>query len=65
MVNRAVLNTWWGSLISENLDASGMKYMRNRYYNPNTGQFTQQDPIGLAGGMNLYGFRIRRSGKLQ
>ncbi|HEX2692503.1 MAG TPA: RHS repeat-associated core domain-containing protein [Gemmatimonadaceae bacterium] len=56
MVNRAVLNTWWGSLISEKLDASGMKYMRNRYYSPETGQFTQQDPIGLAGGMNLYGF---------
>lgn len=50
------INTWWGSLISEKLDASGMKYMRNRYYNPNTGQFTQQDPIGLAGGLNLYGF---------
>jgi RHS repeat-associated protein len=56
MVNRAVLNTWWGSLISEKLDASGMKYMRNRYYSPETGQFTQQDPIGLAGGLNLYGF---------
>jgi RHS repeat-associated protein len=45
-----------GNLISEKLDASGMKYMRNRYYSPETGQFTQQDPIGLAGGMNLYGF---------
>jgi RHS repeat-associated protein len=56
LVNRAVLNTWWGNLISEKLDASGMKYMRNRYYSPETGQFTQQDPIGLAGGMNLYGF---------
>ena len=30
--------------------------MRNRYYNPQTAQFTQQDPIGLAGGLNLYGF---------
>jgi hypothetical protein len=30
--------------------------MRNRYYDPQTGRFTQQDPIGLAGGMNLYGF---------
>jgi uncharacterized protein RhaS with RHS repeats len=30
--------------------------MRNRYYNPQNGQFTQQDPIGLAGGLNLYGF---------
>jgi uncharacterized protein RhaS with RHS repeats len=30
--------------------------MRNRYYDPRTGQFTQQDPIGLAGGLNTYGF---------
>jgi len=27
-----------------------------RYYDPQTGQFTQQDPIGIAGGLNLYGF---------
>jgi uncharacterized protein RhaS with RHS repeats len=31
-------------------------YMRNRYYNPQTGTFTQPDPIGLAGGLNVYGF---------
>jgi len=30
--------------------------MRNRYYDPATGRFTQEDPIGLAGGLNLYGF---------
>jgi uncharacterized protein RhaS with RHS repeats len=30
--------------------------MRNRYYDPATGQFTQADPIGLAGGLNAYGF---------
>jgi uncharacterized protein RhaS with RHS repeats len=30
--------------------------MRNRYYNPASGQFTQTDPIGLAGGLNLYGY---------
>jgi RHS repeat-associated protein len=50
------LNTWWGSLITHKTDPSGYRYMRNRYYNPQTGQFTQQDPIGLAGGLNLYGF---------
>jgi RHS repeat-associated protein len=54
--DNSALSTWWGSLITEKLDASGLKYMRNRYYNPGTGQFTQQDPIGLAGGLNLYGF---------
>jgi hypothetical protein len=31
-------------------------YRRNRYYDPATGQFTQEDPLGLAGGMNAYGF---------
>ncbi len=37
-------------------DASGQMYMRNRYYHPHTGQFTQMAPIGLAGGLNSYGF---------
>lgn len=31
-------------------------YMRNRHYDAGTGQFTQRDPIGLAGGLDLYGF---------
>jgi RHS repeat-associated protein len=47
---------WYGSLAMGNEDASGTIYMRNRYYNPQTGTFTQQDPIGLAGGLNTYGF---------
>jgi RHS repeat-associated protein len=47
---------WFGSLIEGKEDANGMFYMRNRYYNPHTGTFTQEDPIGLAGGLNLYGF---------
>lgn len=34
----------------------GLPYGRNRYYDPAAGRFTQEDPIGLAGGMNLYGF---------
>ena len=48
--------TWWGSIITGKTDGSGLQYMRNRYYDPKTGRFTQQDPIGLAGGLNLYGF---------
>ena len=56
LVSHSAINTWWGSLITEKTDPSGYKYMRNRYYNPQTGQFTQQDPIGLAGGVNLYGY---------
>jgi RHS repeat-associated protein len=47
---------WVGSLIKDQRDASGLLYRRNRYYDPYTGQFTQEDPIGVAGGMNLYGF---------
>lgn len=35
---------------------SSYQYKRNRYYDPSTGRFTQEDPIGLAGGLNLYGF---------
>ena len=37
-------------------DDTGFQYRRNRYYDAATGRFTQEDPIGLAGGMNLYGF---------
>ncbi len=47
---------WWGSLLTSQSDASGLKYQRNRFYDPSTGQFTQQDPIGLRGGRNLYAF---------
>ncbi|NIM50979.1 MAG: hypothetical protein GTN78_24585, partial [Gemmatimonadales bacterium] len=47
---------WYGSLVQDKKDGTGLMYMRNRYYDPQTGQFTQEDPIGLAGGMNLYGF---------
>ena len=37
-------------------DASGLMFRRNRYYDANTGRFTQEDPVGLAGGLNAYGF---------
>ena len=47
---------WSGSLLNKKRDESGLLYMRNRYFDPGTGRFTQEDPIGLAGGMNLYGF---------
>jgi RHS repeat-associated protein len=47
---------WFGNLLDGQRDASGLQYMRNRYYDPVSGRFTQEDPIGLAGGMNLYGF---------
>ncbi|MGH7717756.1 MAG: RHS repeat-associated core domain-containing protein, partial [Gemmatimonadaceae bacterium] len=47
---------WFGHLIPQMRGATGQQYKRNRYYDPGTGRFTQEDPIGLAGGMNLYGY---------
>ncbi len=47
---------WTGSLIADKRDMNNRLYMRNRYYDPQTGRFTQEDPIGLAGGLNAYGF---------
>ena len=47
---------WHGTLVEDKEDKSGTLYRRARYYEPSTGRFTQEDPIGLAGGMNLYGF---------
>jgi len=35
-------------------EETGLHYSRHRYYNPSTGQFTTQDPIGLLGGTNSY-----------
>jgi RHS repeat-associated protein len=35
---------------------SGLNYYYHRYYNPSIGRFINEDPIGLSGGLNLYGF---------
>jgi RHS repeat-associated protein len=35
---------------------SGLHYNYNRYYDPNSGQYLSQDPIGLAGGMRTQGY---------
>ncbi len=47
---------WFGSLVNMRRDASGHIYLRNRYYDPDAARFTQEDPLGLAGGINAYGF---------
>ncbi|MEM7414561.1 MAG: RHS repeat-associated core domain-containing protein [Gemmatimonadota bacterium] len=47
---------WYGSLAMDHQDATGLMYRRNRYYDGVTGQFTQTDPIGIAGGLNTYGY---------
>jgi RHS repeat-associated protein len=50
------IHNWFGGLVDDMRDATGQMYRRNRYYDPQSGQFTQPDPIGLAGGLNEYGF---------
>ena len=40
----------------ENDGATGLYYYRARYYNPAFGRFVSEDPIGLAGGVNLYAY---------
>ena len=47
---------WHGSLLTNKRDGSGLEDKRNRAYDPQTGRFTQEDPIGLAGGLNAFGF---------
>ena len=35
---------------------TGLAYNRFRYYDPELGRYISQDPIGLAGGIKLYGY---------
>jgi len=39
-------------------DASGLIYMRSRYYQPQFGRFTQQDPAGFVDGVNRYTYAL-------
>jgi len=48
---------WYGSLLWAQRDpGTGLQYRRNRHYDAASGRFIQADPIGLAGGLNAYGF---------
>jgi RHS repeat-associated protein len=47
---------WFGTLVESKEDGTHTLYRRNRSYDPQSGHFTQEDPIGLAGGLNQYGF---------
>jgi RHS repeat-associated protein len=35
---------------------TGLYYYKNRYYSPDLGRFVGRDPIGVAGGINLYAY---------
>ncbi|MTD29437.1 RHS repeat-associated core domain-containing protein, partial [Erwinia sorbitola] len=37
-------------------EETGLHYNTLRYYDPGSGSFTQPDPIGLRGGLNLYAY---------
>ncbi|WP_225642595.1 RHS repeat-associated core domain-containing protein [Streptomyces werraensis] len=39
-------------------DGTGLMYYRARYYHSETGRFISQDPIGAAGGPNLYQYAL-------
>ncbi len=42
--------------IGREADASGLYYMRASYYSPGIARFMSRDPIGLAGGINMYAY---------
>lgn len=37
-------------------EGNGLLYMRARYYDTEVGRFINKDPIGLAGGLNMYAY---------
>ncbi len=37
-------------------DGNGLDFMRARYYSSDDGRYINEDPIGIAGGLNLYGY---------
>ena len=41
---------------------TGLHYNRFRYYDPGPGRFVSQDPIGLAGGVNLFQYAPNSTG---
>jgi RHS repeat-associated protein len=45
----------WKGMIWEG-DSTQLYYARNRWYSPQMGAFMSEDPAGLAGGANSYGF---------
>ena len=38
---------------------TGLFYNRYRYYQPNSGRYLTQDPVGLRGGVNIYDYVVK------
>jgi RHS repeat-associated protein len=47
---------WLGTFVQSGMGTTGMLYRRNRYFDTKSGRFTQEDPTGIATGLNAYGF---------
>ncbi|WGY68779.1 RHS repeat protein [Burkholderia cepacia] len=43
-------------------EETGLTYNRHRYYDPSSGRFVSKDPIGLAGGDNVYQYAPNSTG---
>jgi RHS repeat-associated protein len=49
--------TWIGGLsVNDDVGDSGLYLMGHRHYDPSTARFLSRDPIGFAGGLNLYSY---------
>jgi RHS repeat-associated protein len=46
----------WGQWGNYTDPETGLLCLGQRYYDPGTGRFLNRDPIGYAGGINLYGY---------
>jgi RHS repeat-associated protein len=47
---------WGGAFGYQTEPGLGLVYMQQRYYDPAIGRFISPDPIGFAGGLNLYSY---------
>ena len=54
LFNRADRARWKGALWIGS--EAGIYYVRNRWYDPSTGRFLSEDPLGLAAGINPYAY---------
>ncbi|WP_311767373.1 RHS repeat-associated core domain-containing protein, partial [Burkholderia contaminans] len=43
-------------------EETGLHYNRHRYYDPDSGRFVSKDPIGLAGGLNVWQYASNPTG---